>query len=329
MKCGLVQILAVTMILGHTVLANWYNSAISSYKLAPEPAVLDGVKVLERVETDVHTASKDRRLLTSKSEDVSERTGLLTVKNGDVELVNMLGIQVDNAIQELAIAKKQLAITKKQFDAAKEPFAIVKFSQFTYKNEEQAYSIVKKTLELKELVLKSIYEDRNMLLTKIDEALGAIVPNLRNAKENAIADMSENYVYLHQIKSKIRKIDTSSLNAEDMQSIRKTCNNAGIDCANIGTHLSTAQLEEKLEKVKDVLDGRIEYAQKILEKMHDLLLHIDIKKSMQITKHDTRDTQSMRNVIGISIAVCAIVTMYCITNSCAQQASSKCRGQTA
>ena len=113
---------------------------------------------------------------------------------------------------------------------------------------------------------------------------------------------------LHQIKSKIRKIDTSPLNAKDIQSVRKTCNNAGIDCANIGTHLSTAKLEEKLEKVKDVLDGRIEYAQKIRNKIDRLLLHINIKKSTQ-TAQDTRDTQSIRNVIGISIAVCAIVTL--------------------
>ena len=279
MKCRLVQILAVAMLLGHTVSAPGYEWVMSLFKsAADEPAVLDTARLLGPAES-----------------------------RGEIP-VDTLSKEVNTAIEKLDTAKQKLAITQQKLDTAKQLFN-AKFVPYPYTNEEQAYSIVKKLLDIKERVVQSTHKDTNTLVTKMNKEIDDIVPNLRNAQENIEKDIDQDLAYFHQINNKIRKIKTSPLSAEDMQSIRDTCNNAGIDCSNIGTHLSTAQLEEKLKEVKNILHSRITNKQQIHDKIYKLLLDIRIKKFLQTMKHDTRDTQSMRNVIGISIAVCAIVTL--------------------
>ena len=170
------------------------------------------------------------------------------------------------------------------------------------------YFLIKKILDIRERIFKSTHEDTTTVLKKIDEALSTIVPNLENIKKKTMTDITKNYMYHQQIENEIFKIKYTSLDV-NINSIRKTCKDAGIDCSHIGTHLSKAQILQELEEEKGKLVSKMQYGENIMHRMRDLLHHIDIKKPIQTIKHDTRDTQSMRNVIGISIAVCAIVTL--------------------
>ena len=80
-----------------------------------------------------------------------------------------------------------------------------------------------------------------------------------------------------------------------------------IDFKNIDKYLSLGQIEEKLIQVYNRLDIKIRDKCIVVGGMHRILW--DIKNGIMQMKHDTRNTQSIRNVIGISIAMCAIVTL--------------------
>ena len=63
-----------------------------------------------------------------------------------------------------------------------------------------------------------------------------------------------------------------------------------------------------LLQVQKVLFDKIAVKRTLVDKINTLL--VDMFKNKQIqTRCDTHDTQSMHNVIGISITVCAIVTL--------------------
>ena len=114
-------------------------------------------------------------------------------------------------------------------------------------------------------------------------------------------------MYLQQINNEIFKIENLAAPV-DIERIRNICKKAGIDFPNTGERLWPEQILQKLENEEGILDIKIKYVENIVHRLHELLLHVAIKKPIQAWQ-DTRDTQSMRNVIGISIAVCAIVTL--------------------
>ena len=262
MKCGLVQILAVAMVLGQTV-------SMDAYGFLPKGFI----RMHELITGEpVSGVTKVAELATS----------------GKVRIVDTLYAEVYDIIEEL--------------DS-------VNFEQFQYINEEEVYTKVNKLLEIRELVKKSTH-DNDKLLKKLDNKISHIIENLQNSKQNIRFDIAQNYLYYNSIKNTISKIyKTSSLDKVNILLIHEAFKRMGIDFGHINEHLPLGKMINELEKVKDKLEINILAKQKIQNKIDILLLHIDIKKPIQITKQDTRDTQSMRNVISISIAVCAIVTL--------------------
>ena len=116
----------------------------------------------------------------------------------------------------------------------------------------------------------------------------------------------KNNFYRAHIDIALEKIYTNGpLSNADIESIQGECSMADSKFANINEPLSSAEMVEELVRVDNVVDIQTKNKFIIFSKMYEL--EQSIEKLIQ--KDDTRDTQSMRNVIGISIAVCAIVTL--------------------
>ena len=259
MKCGLVQILAVAMVLGHTVLAPWLKFP--------------------------------SKILTSKIKDkdgVSGVTTLLesTVESEEMKLVKKLLAEVDTKIRELFTAN---------------------FIQFTGTTEEPAYVTVNKLLSIKKYLMQYTDEDTNTLLTEVNKKIDVLVENLQKAKQKIENNIRQNNYDHHDINNEIFRISSSSFSDVKIQWVRDVCNKAGIGFPNTDEELQLKD-KKKLKQVEKVLDDQLVKNRIIVRKIDILLWQIKNNKIMQ-TWDDTRDTQSMRNVIGISIAVCTIVTL--------------------
>ena len=252
MKCRLVQILAVAMLLGHTVAINIFEFLPTGLRYALKPteitgkqhAILDGTRIVE-----------------------------LTRSNGMKS--------IDTLRVEVATIKKQLAT--------------VNFAQFEGTNKEPVYTMINKLFEIRRHVLESTHEDRAMLREKIDKEIDVLVENLRKTIKDFENDITQNYMNNQPIKREVSNIGrTGSLSDVD------------IEFLNIDENTLLEQMLEKLVEMEEVFSNKI-VKPIILRRMRNLLNHI-IQNTL-IQGYDTRDTQSMRNVIGISIAVCAIVTL--------------------
>ena len=259
MKCRLVQILAVAMVLGHTVLA-------------------PGLK-LKKIKS-MFNSEKRGEPATSSVISVAEPAA------SDIESISTLRTEVDIATELLTA---------------------IEFTQFGNTKFKEAYEKVNKLFGIKQRVLEFTHKDQDRLLKKMDKEIDSFTEKLRNAMQNTNTYIRKNDMYRQEIVKEFN-INTESLSDVKIERIRNICNKAGINFPNTGTHLSLIQIRQKVEQVNKALDTKIEYANNILHRMLKLSNYID-KNPIRIMKRDTRDTQSMRNVIGISIAVCAIVTL--------------------
>ena len=149
-----------------------------------------------------------------------------------------------------------------------------------------------------------------MLLDEVNTKLINIAEELRNNKQTTDYYIKQYRKYHKQLIVEYQNIrDTGTVSDYNIESIHKVCNEAGIDCTNIHKDLSLEEMDKELLVVDDVLRHKLWNKHMIVpEKKDTLLWHIHDNKPIPI-EYDTRDTQSIRNVIGISIAVCAIVTL--------------------
>ena len=260
MKCRLVQILAVAVLLGHTVLNFNFNRVNSLF----ESRVID-----EQYISGVTSITKS-----AASEEVK---------------LDKLHTKVDSVIEKLTLYN---------------------FAQFDGTNKKQAYNMIDKVFKIRKYVLKSTHKDKDKLLKKMDTEINALVKKLRIAMKNPNEYINQMEKYCKRIAEELIKIrSTHSLRDVNIQWISDRCNEAGIKFLNINEHLQPEQMKKKLLELEKVLDTKARDKYKILHRMYKLLKYINGNNYIRIINRDTRDTQSMRNVIGISIAVCAIVTL--------------------
>ena len=259
MKCGLMQILAVAMVLGHTV-------------LTPGLSML-GHELDTAMETGAHAVSdvtRDARLAESN------RKGLN---------------RLDAAL-----------------DAVKQQLTSYNLLHFDNADEGQSYFIVDKLFNIRKRAIKYTHEDQTMLLDNVGNEINALIEQLRKNKQKIENYITQHEKYIKQIDEELTKIrNTRSLSGVNIQLIHDICNEEAINFPNIGEHISLEQMIEELTRVKDTLSDDIKIEKKILPEVRDLLNHIIMNPIR--TRRDISDTQSMRNVIGISITVCAIVTV--------------------
>ena len=196
-----------------------------------------------------------------------------------------------------------------ELNAIKQQLDTINFEQLDYTNKGQVHVMIEKLFEIREHARKSTYKDNDTLLKKVNKEIDLLITNLQKAKQNIENDMEQYTEYYKPIQTEIFKIfKKSSISSVNIQSIRDTCKKADINVGNIGKHLKPNQMINKLIRAEELLDDKIENKYEIMCKIQVLLWHINRNGYVQ-KAHDTRDTQSMRNVIGISIAVCAIVTL--------------------
>ena len=258
MKCGLVQILAVAMVLGHTV------------------SMLDvdaWMKYLRNLPKDEPSASGVTKVAKS-------------VESGEMQLANTLPKKVDDAIQQITDYN---------------------FAEFENENKKQKYPIVDQLFDIRKSVKDSAHVNKNRIITNIDKSVSTFVEKLQNAAKNAQHDLTEYKYYLPQIDKGLSNIiNNGPRSSVKIEWINKVCSKAGIELLNTDEYLPVGQMTLKLIEAKKVLKDKIAKTDMIVREIGKLLHNLGIKI---MRTYDTRDTQSMRNVIGISIAVCAIVTL--------------------
>ena len=143
----------------------------------------------------------------------------------------------------------------------------------------------------------------------MDEALDKFEENLKNTKENINRYYEQNKLYRDRIIHMIRKIDNNRPFSDvDTKWIFNEFYAKGDDYTNMKIILSLEDVTKKLRQREYAIHIKIANKPKIIDNLNDLKIYIDDQKFRQ-KRYDTRDKQSMRNVIGISITVCVIVTL--------------------
>ena len=182
--------------------------------------------------------------------------------------------------------------------------------QFRSKDYKQMHDCLKNLFKIRKYILKSTHEDQSMLLT-VNKKIDNIEEKLENAKKNTYTDIVHNHLYREKIAKEFINIGNAhSVSGAHIVFINDACNKAGIKFSIKGQHLSSGQMRKVLIQVDTVMYKKIVDQYKIFDNISELLEYIYKKK--QRMRYDTRDKQPMRKVIGISIAVCAIVTLYII-----------------
>ena len=192
-----------------------------------------------------------------------------------------------------------------EFGAIKKQLADVNFDLLD--NNIKIHVMIDKLFNIRKHAKRFRHKD-SKLFKEVNNEIDSFVIKLKKLMENVKNDIKQKQVYLQSIQHEISKLSDGSVSDIDIPLIRNTCTEAGIKCPNINEHLSPTEIKEKLKKVQNMLLVKMQFRNMLRVKIHTLLKHIE-EKNRQIIKHDTRDTLSMRNVIGISIAVCAIVTL--------------------
>ena len=272
MKCGLVQILALAVLLGHTVSMLGWTVAMNIFGFLPI-GLRDTLNPTEVVE-DEHILDGIKLIKFTKS--------------GKVRLMNTLDAKVDNMIQD---------------------FVAINFAQFKLKDYEKMYDMIDKLFDLENLIEKSKHEDSLIMLHDLNREILSLVKKLELEKENLNLLIDNKKIIRRKIITTLAKIKYMDPHHNvDIKLINNLHKITNVDFKNRGKHLSLGEIVKKLKQATNELDVDITDKYALVHKIYDLLHDISLE-NRQITKQDIRDTQSMRNVIGISIAVCAIVTL--------------------
>ena len=202
MKCRLVQILAVAMLLGHTVsiyaanawtipleklrveLASSATKVTDSAAKTDEPVVLNDARLVESAVGE-STVSGVARLVESAAE------------SGELQLANTLPGEVNAVIQKVTA-----------YD----------FTKFNIANEEEAYGMVNKLLDIKKHVYDSTHADRTKLLENINIEIDNIKEKLNKIMNSHKYSLNGNMLYYMQILEKIDNVHYEKLfRDEDIQ----------------------------------------------------------------------------------------------------------------
>ena len=258
MKCRLVQILAVAMVLGHTVLTPFFKVKVK------------WVEEIPNLKTDEYLLSI---------------TKVTKSKHGVVKSIDTL---------------------RSEFSAIKTQFADVNFELFNDKNIKKIHAMIDKLYDIRGHVKRFRHKEKSTLLKEVNNEIDSFVTNLRNAMDDAEKDIEQNKNYQTQIIDVIDKIDKFGSFYGEILPIRDAGSKVGIEFPNTKICIIKRD-EKKLRQVEDILDDRIADKRIILNEMYNLLWYI-ARKNLAVY-YDTRNTELVRNVIGISIAVCAIATL--------------------
>ena len=197
--------------------------------------------------------------------------------------------------------KHQLTTIKKELNA-------VNVKQFKGTDSRQAHAMLKKLFDIKKFLLQFTHEEKTTLL-EVDNKIQYIVKKLEETAQNTENYITKNDNYRKWINQELTTIEKSnSLKNVNIPLIDEVCGELGIYFEMKNEYLDPEEIKTVLIQMDNELNSRTKYAKKMLDEIHTLSNYIAKNKPKKI-EHDTRDTQSMRNVIGISIAVCAIVTL--------------------
>ena len=276
MKCGLMQILAVAMVLGHTVSMDNFNLKELRNELESVVETSEHVSDVTRgtasaVETDTHVAGVTRAV--ESAESSGEKS------------VDVLLVELDALVEELSN---------------------INLAEFPYTNQAEVYLMVDKLLGIRESAGKLTDKNKLIILNKVDKEIDNIVEKIEKVEQKAEIYIMQNYMYRERIDKELNIINTRSLHDVNIPWIREVCSMVGIEFSDTDKYLKPQKIRKKLIDVDKVLYNKIMYTDIILDKIYTLFNHIAIKKIQAV--YDTPDKQSVRNVIGIS-AVCAIVTL--------------------
>ena len=228
-----------------------------------------------------------------------------TAKAGTDTLPDLSIVEKPTTSREVILIDKLYA----EFANAKSQLVTVNFEQLDNTNIEKVRDIVNNLLDIRKRADESTHEEKDILFTNVDNEINALEKKLQKARKNIDDVLKQNNLYQKQIYQEVSKMYRERPVSEvDIRLVRDTCNKAGIECPNINEHLSQEEMEQKLEEVYKALANKVIDKRILVYKIYDLLINIKMNKYKQ-KWYDMRDTQSMRNVITISIAVCVIVTL--------------------
>ena len=289
MKCRLVQILAVAMLLGHTV----SMFSLKFRKLEPkltsipeklEPKLTSTFNELEHKLESIFKELRYKHTTNKHVTSISKRA--ISAKNNEARLVEAAHIKISNAIAKLANYEYIV--------------------QFDSKYATQPYAIVDRLLNLREILAKSKKDKQIKMVNDIDNDIYRFKAQLETTQQDIKTYIKKKNVERMEITEKIVKLEPNLLR-DINRPLKHAQSKTSVDSKNTNKILHK-QIKALIKK-EEILYNDIKYAHKISYRMHRLLRHINRNGYRKQTEHDTRDTQSMRNVIGISIAVCAIVTL--------------------
>ena len=317
MKCRLVQILAVAIVLGHTVLLEILTPEEIERQLdllfeIDKPNAWDTLRLAEStVNTNEPTVSGITRLAesTAKANEPTvsgiSRLAESTVNTNEPTVSGISRLAESTLTLESSETEANTLLSKINNIIGK--LSIYDFTKFDDTNKEQVYDMVDELFSIKKRIKDSTHKDRDMLLEKVNTEINAFIKNSKVTFKNARKQVRNMHNKLQEIKNIIAAIDKPQLSYKDIQLIHDRCKNVGIYLPDINKYAQLKQIRQKLVEVQKKIQKEIISDGKTQYQIAELFTHIK-KKPIEM-RNDIRDTQSMRNVIGISIAVCAIVTL--------------------
>ena len=242
----------------------------------------------QTVSTRTYYPAKLEHILDSSIDDytaLSDSKLAKSARSDEVKLVDALQDEVDDVITQ---------------------FSTINLVQFSRKNINQVYDIIDRLFDLKERLINSKHYNKVTMFNDVDNEIGNIKTHLQTIKKNAKIFIKNKEAESRQIAKEIAKID--NIDNVSIPLISDTSNMLNDYLKNIKKKVDK---KEALIQKNKALKNEIDDKRGLVCDVRCLLRHIIKNNDIRI-KYDRPDKQSMCNIIGISIVVCAIVTL-CIT----------------